>query len=643
MNNKYSLDVFRRSLPARLSVWIVAFTALIFLTALGYFFFRSRDAVRREAVEHATQVLENTVLRVDDILGNAEIAIDNLDWLVYRNLDAPDVMFDLARNTLLNNPFLHGCSISFEPYYYKEKGLYFFVYANNEDGNISVIQEGADNYQYFYMEWYQLPKLLQQPCWTEPFLDYVEGDQAPNQVTSYCKPLIGNDGEFAGSVSVDLSLSWLSEQVSATHPYPNSYSIMIGRGGTFLVHPDAKRLLNETIFTSTLLEDNPEISELGHAMVDGEEGMRKITLDGVPTYVFFKPLKTTGWSVAIVCPERDIFGAYKRLGRIVTLIVIIGLLLLLLASIRVVSRELAPLRRLARQAETIAAGRFDETLPPLDRQDEIGKLTNSFNNMQTSLVSYIDELTATTANKERIENELRIARGIQMGMLPRIFPPFPERDDVDLYALMQPAKEVGGDLYDFLIIKEKLYFCIGDVSGKGIPASLVMAVVRNLFRVVCQQEVGPAEIARQINDAVAAENEQLMFVTMFFGVIDLTTGRMEWCNCGHNPPVVLEAEGARFLDVIPNTPLGVCMGWNFVGEHISDIRGVPLLLYTDGLNEAENKGHEQFGNDRMLRQAACTPFTTAAELIFSMQRAVAQFVDGAEASDDLTMLCLKIR
>ena len=643
MKTKFSLDIFRRSLPARLSVWVVAFTAFIFLTALGYFFFRSRDAVHREAVEHASQVLENTVLRVDDILGNAEIAIDNLDWLVYRNLESPDVMFDLARNTLLNNPFLNGCSISFEPYYYREKGLYFSVYASNANGNINVIQEGANDYQYFYMDWYQLPKLLQQPCWTEPFQDDQDGELLPSQITSYCKPLIDDDGEFAGSVSVDLSLSWLSEQVTAMHPYPNSYSILIGRGGTFLVHPDPKRLLNETIFTSTLIEDNPEISELGHAMVDGQEGMRKITLDGVPTYVFFKPLKTTGWSVAIVCPERDIFGAYKRLGRIVTLIVIFGLLLLLIASIRVVSRELAPLRRLARQAETIAAGRFDETLPPLDRQDEIGQLTNSFSNMQSSLVSYIDELTATTANKERIENELRIARGIQMGMLPRIFPPFPERDDVDLYALMQPAKEVGGDLYDFLIINEKLYFCIGDVSGKGIPASLVMAVARNLFRVVCQQEVGPAEIARQINDAVAAENEQLMFVTMFFGVIDLKTGRMEWCNCGHNPPVVLEAEGARFLDVVPNTPLGVCMGWNFVGEHIDDIRGVPLLLYTDGLNEAENTAHEQFGNDRMLRQAACTPFTTAAELIFSMQRAVAQFVDGAEASDDLTMLCLKIR
>ena len=118
---------------------------------------------------------------------------------------------------------------------------------------------------------------------------------------------------------------------------------------------------------------------------------------------------------------------------------------------------------------------------------------------------------------------------------------------------------------------------------------------------------------------------------------------MEWCNCGHNPPVVLEPTGARFLSVEPNTPLGVCMGWNFVGEHINDIRGVPMLLYTDGLNEAENIRHEQFGNDRMLRQAACTPFTTAAELIFSMQRAVEQFVDGAEASDDLTMLCLKIR
>ena len=634
---------FRHSLPLRLSLWIVAFTALIFVTALGYFFFRSRSAVHREVVEHASQVLENTVQRVDAILGDAEIAADNLDWLIYRNLDQPDVMFDLARNAMLNNPFLNGLSIAFEPDYFKDKGKYFSVRASQEEKRVRVMQEGSDDYQYFYMDWYQLPKLLQQPCWTEPFQTFLKGEGSSDRVTSYCKPLIGDDGSFIGSVSLDLSLAWLTEQVSATHPYPNSYSIMIGRGGTFLVHPEVGRQLTESIFTSTLLTPDEAISSLGHAMVDGEEGMRKLNLGGEATYVFYKPLKTTGWSVAIVCPERDIFSAYKRLGRIVTVIVILGLLLLLAGCGIVMRRELQPLRNLARAAETVAQGRFDVTLPPPGREDEIGQLTNSFTNMQTSLVSYIDELTQTTANKERIENELRVARGIQMAMLPRIFPPFPERDDVDLYASMQPAKEVGGDLYDFFIVDERLYFCIGDVSGKGIPASLLMAVARNLFRVVCQQALAPADIARRINDAIAAENEQLMFITAFFAVVDLRTGRMEYCNCGHNPPVVLEAGGARFLEVQPNTPLGVCLGWNFVGEAIDDVRGLPILLYTDGLNEAENLSHEQFGNERMLRQATCTPFASAAELVFSMQRAVQQFVDGAEASDDLTMLCLKIR
>ncbi|MCR5352491.1 MAG: SpoIIE family protein phosphatase [Bacteroidales bacterium] len=633
----------RRSLPARLSLWIVAFTALIFLTALSYFYFTSRSAVRLEVVEHASQVLENTVQRVDGILSQAMVAADNIDWLVYRNLDNPEAIPDLARNSLLNNPFLNGCSISFEPHFFPDKGQYYSIYAGWEGSSVETHQEGDDNYQYFYMDWYQLPKLLHQPCWTEPFQDDDKEEGITNRITSYCKPLVNDFGEFVGCVSVDLSLSWLTGQVSATRPYPNSYSIMIGRGGTFLVHPDSSCLLNQTIFTETLLTPDDEVSALGQAMINGEEGMRRLVLDGVPTYVFYKPLKTTGWSVAVVCPKEDIFGGYVRLSVVVLSIVVIGLLLLLFVSLRIVRRELRPLQHLANQAETIAAGRFDEVLPPPHYEDEIGQLTHSFTNMQTSLVNYIQELTTTTAHKERIENELHIARVIQMGMLPRIFPPFPDRDDVDLYASMQPAKEVGGDLYDFFILNEKLYFCIGDVSGKGIPASLLMAVARNLFRVVCQQELPPSEIARQINEAISAENEQLMFVTMFFAVVDLKTGRMDYCNCGHNPPVIIGKDGAHFLEMQPNTPIGVCQGWDFVGEHLDDVTELPILLYTDGLNEAENRAHEQFGNDRMLAQAGQEAFTTAEAMVTGMTRCVASFVAGAEASDDLTMLCVKVK
>jgi len=650
MRNPFQLlrEKSGRSLATRLSLWIVLFAALIFILALGFLFYVSRGAVRDEAIEHATQVLDNTVLRVNGILDDVRIAADNSEDQVYERLGSPQDIFALSRSIVRNNPVLNGCSISFEPDFYPEYGRYFSAYTVNLNGEILSAQEGNDDYQYFYMDWYLLPKLLMQPAWTEPFMDYnPNAIYATEVIASYCIPLTDGGSNFIGSLSLDLSLDWLSETISAVKPYPNSYSIMIGRGGTYLVHPDSTKLFYETIFTPSLLEDRPAMVELGHAMLDGEAGYRSLVMDGQPSYVFFKPVPSTGWSVAIVCPESDVFAGFNRLRRSVFLNLLLGLLLMFLVIARIIQRQLAPLGRLVSQTKTIASGRFDEELPALTRHDEIGQLNSSFAEMQSSLVNYIDELTRTTANKERIEGELRIARDIQMGMVPRIFPAFPQRRDVDLYASMTPAKEVGGDLYDFFIQDEKLYFCIGDVSGKGVPASLFMAVARNLFRVVAQQALPPAEIARQINDTLSEDNEQMMFVTMFLGVIDLQTGAMDFCNCGHNPPVLFSGADrpakARFLDSEPNTMIGVIPGFAFRGEHLDSLEGLSLLLYTDGLNEAENLSHEQFGNERLFGTLDARPFADAESAVEALKDAVAAFVGEAEASDDLTLLCLRIK
>lgn len=638
MIHKFLLYI-RSSLTRRLSLWIVMFAAVIFIISVGYMFSESREAVRNEAISHATEVLNNTALRVNNILENVETATRNIDWLVGRHLDAPDSMFVYSRRILVNNPYLDGCSIAFEPYYFKEKGQYFSAFSLNENGTITTVQEGSNMYQYFYMDWYLLPRMMNKPVWTEPFNDYNPESIASSQtITSYTKPLTDKNGDVVGVISVDLALEWLSQTISSVKPYPNSYSIMLGQSGTFFVHPDSTIRSKQTIFTETMEKPNPKITALGKAMLAGEEGMMELKMDGRDSYVFYKPLGNTGWSTAIVCPESDIFGGYNRLLNVVIILIIIGLVLMLLVFSRILSHILQPLSQLAKQAETIASGKFDENLPVTDRIDEIGKLSNSFRYMQTSLVNYIDELTRTTANKERIEGELRIAHDIQMGMIPRIFPAFPERDDIDIYASMTPAKEVGGDLYDFFIQNDKLYYCIGDVSGKGIPASLFMAVTRNLFRVVAQQELPPAEIARQINDTLSEDNDQGMFVTMFIGIINLKTGEMSYCNCGHNPPVI---EG-EFMQMEANVPMGLFSGFEFVDEAIDNVENKMILLYTDGLNEAENEIHEQYGDDRLLAYMHHHA-ETAKSTINDLQESVAQHVAGAEPSDDLTMLCFMLR
>lgn len=641
------LDAIRKSFSARLSIWVVLFAAMIYLAAQVFVSFEARGSIQKEAVKGASRILDNTILRLNNILEDVELAADNLEWLVYRHLSSQDTLLEYSRSTVQGNTFLNGCSISFEPYFFKGQ-KYFSAYSSNTEGVIETTQEGADDYQYFYMDWYLQPKLLNQPCWTEPYSDW-EPDDDPSLQTqmliSYCKPLTAQDGSYIGSLSLDLDLKWLSETISAVKPYSHSYSILVSRGGTYIVHPNAEKLFYETIFTRGLTEPDPKLYELGKAMTGWEEGMKKAEVDGVRCYVFYKPLRATGWSMAIVCPEKDIFGGFNRLRNIVLALLLFGLLLMFLTCFLVIRKSVKPLNDLARQAEGIASGHFDNVLPDVDRSDEIGMLSRSFKHMQTSLVSYIDELTRTTAKKERIEGELQIARNIQMSMVPRSFPPFPQRKDVDLYAFMNPAKEVGGDLYDFFILKEKLYFCIGDVSGKGVPASMFMAVVRSLFRVAGQQGLSPSDIARQINDAISEENEQMMFVTLFIGVADLVSGDLEFCNCGHNPPLVLSRGGKapQFLDCEANTSVGILPGFEFTGQHLEGFKGRPLLLFTDGLNEAEDSDHEQFGNDRIVRVLSEKPYESAAETVDRLRAAVSEHVGSAEQSDDLTMMCLELR
>ena len=240
------------------------------------------------------------------------------------------------------------------------------------------------------------------------------------------------------------------------------------------------------------------------------------------------------------------------------------------------------------------------------------------------------------AAQERIASELRIARDIQMSMLPN---EFPQREGLDMYASMTPAKEVGGDLYGYVLIGEKLYFALGDVSGKGVPASLFMAQATRLFRTLATQGMMPAEICTRMNNALSGEdNKSSMFVTMFLGLVDLTTGHLDFCNAGHNPPVL----GDDFIDMQSNAPIGIIPGLEFVGEESETIKGRTLFIYTDGLNEAENRQQEQFGDDRLLDILRHTRSATPRQMIETLTTEIEHHRDGAEPNDDLTMMCLRI-
>ena len=258
----------------------------------------------------------------------------------------------------------------------------------------------------------------------------------------------------------------------------------------------------------------------------------------------------------------------------------------------------------------------------------------------TNLKVAYDQLEKTTTIKERMESELRIASNIQMSMIPQVFP---TKEGLDMYASMTPAKEVGGDLYNYLVKGDKLYFCIGDVSGKGVPAALFMTIATRGFRSLALMGKSPAEIATRLNLELSENNEMGMFVTMFICMFDMKLERMEYCNAGHNPPVIGNADGQlSFLDVEEtNAPIGLWPELEFKGEEIDFFHNRLMLLYTDGLNEAENQKQEQYGEDRIIEQITSHATQNAQEIVKALKADTNLFRDGAEQNDDLTILAFR--
>ena len=618
---------------------MLLFAAIIFDVALLFLSYQAHETVRQEAISRATQILENTSLRVEGILNRVEVASNMTKWLVLRQPKQADSMFVYSRGMLENNPDFYNCSIAFEPYYFKDKGRYFSAYTKHDGDSIRTIQGGSDNYQYFFVDWYLMPKKQDKPCWTEPYMDLDVPTNTYEMVTSYGQTLKDKQGQVIGVINTSLSITWLSRTISAIKPYPNSYSFMIGQGGTYFVHPDTTKITRQTIFT----QPDTALVALGHAMTNVEEGMRHMNIDGKDSYVFYKPLGQTGCSMAIVCPESDIFRGFDRLRNSVRAIFLVGLLLMLYFFSRIIANELKPLRRLARKAEAIAAGQFETELPDFQRVDEIGQLSQSFGNMQQSLVKYIEELKETTAQKASIESDLRIASDIQMGMLPVKFPTREDRDDVQLYAQLTPAKEVGGDLFDFYFRDEKLFFCIGDVSGKGVPASLFMAMTRSTFRTVSAHESMPDRIVTTMNKTIADMNKNHMFVTLFVGVLDLPTGRLRYCNAGHDAPLLIGV-GVGELPCDPNIPVGFRPKWKYSLQETQIFTGTTIFLFTDGLTEAMDANKELFQMERVndvANRVLAKQQQDPRQLISQMTEAVHQFVGDAEQSDDLTMMAIQ--
>ncbi|MCK5100332.1 MAG: serine/threonine-protein phosphatase, partial [Desulfobacteraceae bacterium] len=275
--------------------------------------------------------------------------------------------------------------------------------------------------------------------------------------------------------------------------------------------------------------------------------------------------------------------------------------------------------------------------------DEVGRLAESFIFMQKELKQNIRELIKTTAVNERIEGELNIAREIQLGILPKVFPPFPDQKEIDIYASIEPAKEIGGDLYDFYYIdKDKFCFTIGDVSDKGVPAALMMVITKTLIKSAASKYSSPADIMIEVNNAIEDDNPRTMFVTLFIGILDIKTGKVTYSNGGHNPPILIKNNGdTEYLKKISGPVVGAVGGIQYKELSIDLKPGDALFMYTDGVTEAMNSEEQFYTDQRLINEITKMAPESSKDTVKGIKSDIKSFVGKASQYDDIAMLMLK--
>ncbi len=452
-------------------------------------------------------------------------------------------------------------------------------------------------------------------------------------------------GRRKGLIASTVLLETLSDIVGSIRIGAKGFGYVVDHDGLLIAHPDD--ILRMTL---NLLQSDSigymGLQEIGRRMIENESGIGTYRRpDGTSLATVFNPIPhSPNWSLGISLYEEELIGTARELIQ-KTLSLMIIIVCCVLAVVVIISNRIAsPIKALMEGVNTVSSGNLDHTLI-LRSKDEIGDLAKAYNRMTRELKTHINTLRKTTAEKERIEGELRIANKIQTSMLPHLFPPFPHIQRIDLYATMEPAREVGGDFYDFFLLNDRfLYFSIGDVSGKGIPAALFMVITRTIVKNLTLQGNSLSDIFYHTNQILCTENEENMFVSVFMGKVDIETGSLEYINAGHNPPLISRNEGPyEYLTVDRNLVMGCVPNYQFSAhESILEPNDV-LLLYTDGVTEATNKTNTLFSSKRLVQTVNKTLGLDTQTILQTIRLAISNFVLESPASDDVTMLAIRLR
>lgn len=614
----------------------------VYLTVLVVEYRVGRSRAIAQMQSHLTELAAHHAADLDEELSVvAQVARSAAESCELFSLQSREQIESLLRANIRQNPRVFGSCMAFEPNAFRAGVESFapYVCRDGEEGKLRSMDIGTGGYNYSGWDWYRVPKQTSGPAWTEPYFDKGAGDIL---MCTYSAPF-RREGRFQGVVTVDISLAHLREEMSRVEIRGGHCSI-ISRAGTFVSHPDQSRILRESVFGLAHRLDDPDLAEVGRQMMAGERGVRR-TMDpdsGEPRWVVFAPVPSVGWSLAAVIPEDEVMADVRaRLNRQVCLM-LLGLEVIVVVVLLVSAWITRPVARLAEVAQEVARGNLDVQVEGIRGRDEIGQFAGTFNQMVSDLKANLQARIRETATRQAMEKELQVARQIQTSLLPAGQRPFPGREDFVLHAENQPAEYMAGDFFDFwFVAQDVLALVMADVSGKGVPAAMFMAVARTSIRNFSVAGRSPAETLAVVNRAMATENDQQMFVTVFYAHYNVRSGQFMFANAGHNPPLIVRSGGA-IESLGPST--GPVLGaWDDAsyGDGCAQLDpGDLLLLYTDGVTEA----HDPQG--RMLQEQGLCEILAGVhtETVEEICRTIVDRVDRFrhhEGQDDVTLLAIR--
>ena len=591
------LNNYLQSLSKRRGLLIIITAALLLelMSAAQYYY--THRIMEEELEKRAEGELTLKAILIKSTLNRSEDVLRSHLWDISRSLPNPDSVYLAVTRMVLHNRVVKGGGIGFVPGYFPSKGRLYELYSTwyDEEGKKAITQQiASESHDYTKSVFWEKALAAGDYVWVDP---YIDNEGAGGLVTSYVRAVSDRSGALAGVAAVDVSLEWLRDTIDNRHLYPSSFVLLLTEDGKPIVQPEESRVSKATSeFVIGLVNDS---TVARHKSRSGRSTVIHFDTDGRDGSVHYANMRgVPHWQLAVVCYDDEVFSSLTRLRYRLLLLSLLAFGILLYMIYRFARDE----RKLQRK----------------------------------------------TMEEERISGELRIASGIQQTLLPEN-ESLARVDDVVVEGSLIPAKAVGGDLYNAFVRDDKLFFCIGDVSGKGIPSALIMAIVQSLFRNIASHENNPAHIMTQLNEMACRNNKSNIFVTMFVGVLDLPTGHLRYCNGGHEIPILIsrrkDASGlstpkieCQMLDAKANLPIGLFDDFKYEMQEMTMEKGSTLFLYTDGLTEARDVQNKQYGINRVLQMISDADTTNPKQIVETTIAQLKHFSVGTEQRDDLTML-----